>query len=864
MIGEFNRMKPAPVVRAITAQSSTTAAAATKMVTIVLVLVLVIVTYGGLASTAHAQPFDLPKPGGDPAKPPTGERVEILVDRDNVVIDRSCVVKIKPGAVIIDADGNGVVQVKASNIVVEFSSDAVLRGAEQRFPHERMTGTGVRIDRQKNVTVRGLRASGFKVGLHASNADGLIIDGGDLSDLFRHRLFSDVAKEDQRDWLWPHRNDNDEWLTNYGAAVAIEDSANLSVSNLRVRGGQNGIILDRCTNAKVFNNDCSFLSGWGLALWRSSNNTIARNAFDFCIRGYEHGVYNRGQDSAGILLFEQCSGNVIAQNSATHCGDGLFVFAGKEALGEDLPAGAPIDLKRFERLGCNDNLIIENDFSYAAAHGVEITFSFNNRLINNTIVENAICGFWGGYSQQTLLMGNTITHNGTPGAREGGGVNIEHGHQNTLVNNTFGENTVAIALWDDDDTKLMQTPWAKANHKGSSDNRLIGNTFNADKLGVSLVRTRNTLISHGGVTDVATMLKRDEASTVIEPEADAPPPEFEAPTITALPGEKIALESGQRRPRGRQYIVLTPSGPWDFISPAVRLGEKRDDRHVYEVYRLPGFAEVNVDTLPWAVPTDRKLARTHRVKGELKYAEGQQMYQPLTITAEADGVYPYRVEISHKNFTHSAGGTIVRAAWKTKFFTLDADPLADATAFERAANQPPVNVDAKTDTNGAAGAKSTESSDDEPVKPIAPGAPVEVTLPALAMRFGNEGPSQLNLHSDVSRAAYPREMFGFRAITTLPMLPGEYDFATRADDGVRISARRASEPNAPFVTVMENWKRAVPTTTAGRLKVVPEASTKPNERRPVMMEIRVDYFELSGWAEFGLTIEPVAPEVSKP
>lgn len=829
---------------------------------------LALLAIAGLAIFANAQPFDLPKTGGGSEKTPS-ERPVVIVDRDNVVIDRSCTVKIKPGAMIKDADGNGVVHIQASNISVEFAGDAILRGADERFPHERMTGTAVRVDGQSNVQIRGLRASGFKVGLHATNASGLVVDGADFSDLFRHRLFSDVAKEDQRDWLWPHRNDNNEWLTNYGAAVYIEDSANLSVSNLRVRSGQNGIILDRCTNAKVFNNDCSFLSGWGLALWRSSNNTIARNAFDFCIRGYEHGVYNRGQDSAGILLFEQCSNNVIAQNSATHCGDGLFVFAGKEALGEDLPASAPTDAKPFEGRGCNDNLIIENDFSFAAAHGVEITFSFNNRLINNTMVENAICGFWGGYSQNTLLMGNTITHNGAAGTREGGGVNIEHGFRNTLVNNTFGENTVAIALWDDDDTKLMQTPWAKANHKGSSDNRLIGNTFNADKLGVSLVRTRNTLISHAGVTDVATMLKRDEASTVIEPEADAPPPEFETPVVANLPGTRPDADQRQSRPRGRQYIVLTSSGPWDFISPAVRLGEKRDDRHVYEVYRLPGFAEVNVDTPPWAVPTDRKLARTHRVKGELKYAKGEQMYQPLTITAEADGVYPYRVQISHKNFSHSAGGTIVRAAWKTKFFTLDADPLTDATAFERAANLPPVNMDAKTDAagvggGGGGGAKSTESSDDEPVKPIAPGAPVEVTLPALAMRFGNEGPSQLNLHSDVSRAAYPREMFGFRAVTTLPMLPGEYDFAARADDGVRISARPASEPNAPFVTVLENWKRAVPTTTTGRLKVVPEASTKPSERRPVMMEIRVDYFELSGWAEFGLTIEPIAPEAPKP
>ena len=36
-------------------------------------------------------------------------------------------------------------------------------------------------------------------------------------------------------------------------------------------------------------------------MWRSSATSFHRNAFDFCVRGYSHGVYNRGQDSAGIL-----------------------------------------------------------------------------------------------------------------------------------------------------------------------------------------------------------------------------------------------------------------------------------------------------------------------------------------------------------------------------------------------------------------------------------------------------------------------------------------------------------------------------------------------------------------------------------
>ncbi|MBK7406429.1 MAG: hypothetical protein IPJ41_17980, partial [Phycisphaerales bacterium] len=79
------------------------------------------------------------------------------------------------------------------------------------------------------------------------------------------------------------------------------------------------------------------------------------------MRGYSHGVYNRGQDSAGILFFEQCSENVIAENSATHGGDSFFGFGGREALGEvPGPEGFSV-----VRAGSNDNLLINNVTSFA-------------------------------------------------------------------------------------------------------------------------------------------------------------------------------------------------------------------------------------------------------------------------------------------------------------------------------------------------------------------------------------------------------------------------------------------------------------------------------------------------------------------
>ena len=70
----------------------------------------------------------------------------------------------------------------------------------------------------------------------------------------------------------------------------MERSHGCTLSRIKARRGQNGIILDRVEESRVHDCDCSFLSGWGLAMWRCERNLISRNALDFCVRGYSHGV----------------------------------------------------------------------------------------------------------------------------------------------------------------------------------------------------------------------------------------------------------------------------------------------------------------------------------------------------------------------------------------------------------------------------------------------------------------------------------------------------------------------------------------------------------------------------------------------
>ncbi len=479
----------------------------------------------------------------------------VTVDRDNVRIMESCTVAVgEPW--IADADGNGVVQFVADGITVDFAG-AALHGADPSAPADAFSGFGVRVTATR-VTLRNARISGYKTAIYASSADGLVVEDCDLSGNFRQRLKSTPQAEDRHDWLRPHANDGNEWLSRYGAAVYIEESTGVTVRRLKVRKGQNGIVLDQVNESEVYDNDCSFLSGWGLALWRSNRNVLSHNALDFCIRGYSHGVYNRGQDSAGILLFEQCSDNIIAENSATHCGDGLFCFAGRAALGQTDPRDGT---GWYKGRGCNRNLILDNDFSHAAAHGIEVTFSFGNQIIGNRLVDNSICGLWAGYSQETHIARNTFIGNGrAPHGAEGGGINIEHGRGNRIDSNVFIGNACGIVLWWDPDDELLATPWCRANERGSSSNTITANLFRKEAIAVQLRETTGTTLAGNRYEDVETRIETDERSACPEqPTPDAAPsrPDYEPP------GQRSVI-AARRALHGRERIVMTEWGPRDW------------------------------------------------------------------------------------------------------------------------------------------------------------------------------------------------------------------------------------------------------------------------------------------------------------
>jgi Right handed beta helix region len=727
----------------------------------------------------------------------------VTVERDDTVIDRSCRVVIPRGTIIADANGDGVIHIRANDITVEFvDGSAELIGAAQGTPWDELKGVGIRIDGFSGVTLRNAHVHRYHDGIYATNADGLVIERADVSGGYAQRLRSTPVAEDGGDWLSPHNNDDHQWLKNYGAGIYVERSDGVTIKESYARWRQNGIIIDRVSNARIYDNDFSFLSGWGLAMWRSSDNVISRNAFDFCVRGYSHGVYNRGQDSAGILMFEQNSRNVIAENSATHGGDGFFGFGGREALGET--AGDDPDVAAYARRGNNDNLLIDNDFSYSPAHGIEMTFSFGNMFLRNRIVENSICGVWGGYSQDTLIALNEFTGNGEFGyGLERGGVNIEHGYNNRILANTFRDNKCGVHLWWDPDGGFLRLPWAQANAHGAGEhllpsarNIVADNTFTGDLLALHLRDSDPVIFTRNTMTDVGEEIRVEGGKGGIASDDvfEVVVPKYEVFGETRPVGARKAL-------RGKEKIVMTEWFAWDHAGPLVREVDRSGSTRVFELYNLneddvtivAEGLEVKVDT-----PAANDSAPTPPTR--------------VTLTAPAPGVYPYTIDVNKGNNFQRVVGTMIASTW-------------EITAFAW-----PKVVEGGVPPADLAAWRAIASGD----------AAVHGEADALSLAFGFGGPSDVGLSEAITAAKLGGDYFGVIAKTRLPLNPGRWRVTTRSDDGVRVMVNGTA--------VIVNWTHHGPTLDVGEFVVVAGDES---------VVIEVEHFEIFGFAVLELGLEKV-------
>ena len=253
-------------------------------------------------------------------------------------------VQVKKGKYLLngyDSLNKPVILIKGNNIIVDFNN-AILQGSKNKLLPNEFYGLAILVE-GNNITLKNAGISGYKVAVMAKNCIDLTIENCNFSYNYRQQLQSNWQHEDVSDWMSYHHNENDEWLR-YGAGIYLKDCDRFVIKNNTITGGQCALMIMRCNDGMIADNDFSFNSAIGIGMYRSSRNNILHNKLDFNVRGHSQGFYNRGQDSAGILVFEQCNDNVFAYNSVTHSGDGFFLWAGQTTM--DTGEG-----------GCNNNYI---------------------------------------------------------------------------------------------------------------------------------------------------------------------------------------------------------------------------------------------------------------------------------------------------------------------------------------------------------------------------------------------------------------------------------------------------------------------------------------------------------------------------
>jgi parallel beta-helix repeat protein len=625
--------------------------------------------------------------------------------------------------------------VRGSNIVIDFAG-ATLDGAAPGADTDAGTGVAIRVDGGENVRIVGARIRGYKVGILARGTRAFTLADNDLSDNWKPRLFSLLEHESLVDWLSFHHNERDEWLR-FGAAAYLVDVRLGEVRGNRAERGMNGILLVRTDSVRLWNNIISFNSGIGIGLYRSSDNVITHNYADYNVRGYSHGFYRRGQDSAALLIYEQSCRNVVAYNSMTHGGDGLFLWAGQTTM--DTGEG-----------GANDNLFFGNDFSFAPTNGMEATFSRNAFIANR--IEGSDHGLWGGYSFGSRIVGNDFRGNRI-------GIAIEHGQDNDIAANRFVGDSTGISLWAN---AIEPSDWGYPKHRDtqSRDYRIRDNLFIDARVGVRAAATRATrLVGNMKLRVDSAYVLRDTADWGIERDGimgqpaasydaflrgDSGRPALPADIASLAPARMpngLDLAAAPHARRDRSAIVVTEWGPYDWSYPL--LWPADSSRAVplrLRVLGPPGN---------WRVVTKRGIARISKASGRLSSTG----IDTIVVTPAQIAEHDWELTLEH-------------ASVSTK-------PVA-ARRFSYGRFEPPVDWNVRFFT--------WSDSTTDPARNADAFAAVLRGTPALT----RQAPRLDYMWYRPTIPGVPQERFAIVATGTATLGAGEYTLRTVSDDGIRV------------------------------------------------------------------------------
>ena len=639
---------------------------------------------------------------------------------------------LRPGIYRLDAPADtasAVITVRGDDITLDLSGVELL-GSDVDTDPDRAAGIAILVDGGNNITIRNAKIRGYRFAIIARGTRNLRILDSDLSFNWKPRLYSIVEHESLADWLSFHQNEKDEWMR-FGAAMYLKDVRGGEIRGNTVHQSMNALLMTHADSLLVWNNDFSFNSGLGIGMYRSDHNRIMHNKVDYNVRGYSEGFYRRGQDSAGILIYEQSDSNTVAFNSATHSGDGLFLWAGQHTM--DTGQG-----------GSNDNLFYQNDFSWAPTNAMEATFSRNDFVMNRAVGSDY--GLWGGYSYNSHIAGNRFEKNRI-------GVAIEHGQENLIVANTFEGNGTDIHLWAN---PIEPSDWGYPKHRDtrSRDHLIVFNSMSGSGTALRIAQTSRTGIEHNEIRSDTVLAARDTTAIVLDSL-------WATASLTAadlgrdvgqyrihpLPGSRSVLPS-EFADRPRSSIIVDEWGPYDWRSP--KLWPTDSSRS--SPLRLRVLGPRGRGTWRLVTATGATISRRSGSIGDtILVLPASRRVEDWNVTLEYRG----QATRSPRGVTRAAGEPYVfsysrfdaKSAWDVKVFawTDSTHPLKAPTEFDALLR----------------GLR---------------GAPVVTRTTSRLQYMWYRAPT----------AAWPQTRAAITATTHVELPPGDYTIRTISDDGIRV------------------------------------------------------------------------------
>jgi parallel beta-helix repeat protein len=291
---------------------------------------------------------------------------------------------------IPDRDEQGVIIAASSGTRIDLTG-VVLESGDS-IP-SRYVGIGIASRGVDAVSITGGAIHGYRLGIRLEGGRSHRISGTDLSRTRNQEVLSTPANPNGADRLNLTQPDSTE---RYGGGILLLRTTAAMVTGNTARHGQNGIGLMDVHDSYIAENDVSANDGWGIHLWRSSRNIIARNHADH-VRRCESQVPAEDCNAAAVLLRDASDSNSVVDNDLTASSVGLLL------------AGEP----RVTRPAVG-NLVYRNDAGGAVQTGFACAYGWGNTFLENRS-DSSATGFRLDHCGGTTVRSNTVIDAGNAG-----------------------------------------------------------------------------------------------------------------------------------------------------------------------------------------------------------------------------------------------------------------------------------------------------------------------------------------------------------------------------------------------------------------------------------------------------------------